>query len=107
MLPGCLQRESISLLKAEYNTYFCFLSVSFCCCKIYIKNKFSNIAEISISRLGPLAGPTAGAMAMVGTSHTVKKAVSSKAIEFLYGSKGDMSRRKNLKRTARNKRESR
>ena len=33
-------------------------------------------------------------MAMAGTSHTVKKAVSSKAIELIYGSKGDMSRRK-------------
>jgi len=54
-----------------------------------------------LSVLGPLAGPTAGAMAMLGTSHTVKKAVSSKAIQLLYGSKGDMSRRKNLKRTAR------
>ena len=48
-----------------------------------------------------------GGLAMVGTSHTVKKAVSSKAVEFLYGSKGDMSRRKSLKRTARNKRKSR
>ena len=34
------------------------------------------------------------ALAMAGTSHTVKKAVSSKAIELIYGSKGDMSRRK-------------
>ena len=41
------------------------------------------------------------------SSITVKKAVSSKAVEFLYGSKGGMSRRKNLKRTARNKRKSR
>jgi hypothetical protein len=31
---------------------------------------------------------------LAGTSHTVKKAVSSKAIELIYGSKGDMSRRK-------------
>ena len=44
---------------------------------------------------------------MLGTSHTVKKAVSSKAVELIYGSKGDMSRRKNLRRTARNKRKSR
>ena len=29
---------------------------------------------------------------MFGTSHTVKKAVSSKADELIYGSKGDMSR---------------
>ena len=44
---------------------------------------------------------------LVVSSITVKKAVSSKAVEFLYGSKGDMSRRENLKRTARNKRKSR
>ena len=31
----------------------------------------------------------------------VKKAVSSKAIELLYGSNGDMSRMKSLKRTVR------
>tara|TARA_B100000959_G_C14684273_1_gene501934 strand:- start:70 stop:189 length:120 start_codon:yes stop_codon:yes gene_type:complete len=31
---------------------------------------------------------------LAGTSHTVKKAVSSKAIELIYESKGDMSRRK-------------
>ena len=37
----------------------------------------------------------------------MKKAVSSKAVEFLYGSKGDMSRRKNLRRTARNERKGR
>ena len=30
---------------------------------------------------------------MYGTSHTVKKAVSSKAVGLIYGSKGDMSRR--------------
>ena len=47
-----------------------------------------------LSILGPLAGPVSGAMAMYGTSHTVKKAVSSKAVEFIYGSKGDMSRRR-------------
>ena len=29
---------------------------------------------------------------MFGTSHTVKKAVSSKAVELIYGSKVDMSR---------------
>ena len=50
-----------------------------------------------LSVLGPFAGPTAGALAMAGTSHTVKKAVSSKAIELIYGSKGDMSRRKSRK----------
>ena len=50
-----------------------------------------------LSVLGPFAGPTAGALAMAGTSHTVKKAVSSKAIELVYGSKGDMSRRKSRK----------
>ena len=33
-----------------------------------------------------------GGLAMFGTSHTVKKAVSSKAVELIYGSKGDMSR---------------
>ena len=44
---------------------------------------------------------------MAGTSHTVKKAVSSKAIELIYGSKGDMSRRKSLGRTAMNRRKSR
>jgi hypothetical protein len=60
-----------------------------------------------LSVLGPLAGPIAGALAMLGTSHTVKKTVSSKAIELLYGSKGDMSRRKNLKRTARKAKKSR
>ena len=48
-----------------------------------------------------------GVLEMAGTSQTVKKAVSSKAVEFLYGSKGDMSRRKSLGRTARNKRKSR
>ena len=37
-------------------------------------------------------------LAMAGTSHTVKKAVSSKAVELIYGSKGDMSRRKNGQR---------
>ncbi len=60
-----------------------------------------------LSALGPLAGPIAGALAMVGTSHTVKKAVSSKAVELIYGSKGDMSRRKHLRRTARNERKGR
>jgi hypothetical protein len=60
-----------------------------------------------LSVLGPLAGPISGAIAMAGTSHTAKKAVSSKAIEFLYGSKGDMSRRKSLGRTARKTRSSR
>jgi hypothetical protein len=57
-----------------------------------------------LSVLGPLAGPTAGAMAMLGTSHTVKKAVSSKTIQLLYGSKGYMSRRKNIQRKPRNSR---
>ena len=33
-----------------------------------------------------------GGLAMFGTSHTVKKAVSSKAVGLIYGSKGDMSR---------------
>ena len=44
---------------------------------------------------------------LVGRSITVKKAVSSKAVELIYGSKGDMSRRKNLRRTARNERKGR
>ena len=48
-----------------------------------------------------------GSLVIAGTSHTVKKAVSSKAVEFLYGSKGDMSRRKNLRRTAIKSRKSR
>ena len=39
-----------------------------------------------------------------GMSITVKKAVSFKAIKLLYGSKGDMSRRKSLKRTVRKNR---
>ena len=30
---------------------------------------------------------------MFGTSHTVKKAVSSKSVELIYGSKSNMSRR--------------
>ena len=34
-----------------------------------------------------------GGLAMFGTSHTVKKAVSSKAVELIYGNKSDMSRR--------------
>ena len=33
-----------------------------------------------------------GGLAMFGTSHTVKKAVSSKADKLIYDSKGDMSR---------------
>jgi hypothetical protein len=33
-------------------------------------------------------------LAMAGTSHTVKKAVSSKAIELISRSKDDMNRRK-------------
>ena len=37
---------------------------------------------------------------------TVIKSLSSKAVELIYGSKGDMSRRKSLKRTARKKRKS-
>jgi hypothetical protein len=57
-----------------------------------------------LSVLGPLAGPTAGAMAMYGTSHTVKKAVSSKAVELIYGSKGAMSYGKRKARTARKSR---
>ena len=36
-----------------------------------------------------------GGLAMFGTSHTVKKAVSSKAVGLIYGSKGDMSRSDN------------
>ena len=56
-----------------------------------------------LSVLGPLAGPASGLLAMFGTSHTVKKAVSSKAIELIYGSKGDMSRRVRGKRSARKK----
>ena len=39
-----------------------------------------------------------GGLAMFGTSHTVKKAVSSKAVELIYGSKGDMSRWKILRK---------
>ena len=42
-----------------------------------------------------------GGSAMFGTSHTVKKAVSSKAVGLIYGSKGDMSRRKSGKRNTR------
>ena len=42
-----------------------------------------------------------GGLAMFGTSHTVKKAVSSKAVGLIYGSKGDMSRRIRGKRSAR------
>jgi len=60
-----------------------------------------------LSLLGPWAGPVAGAIAMTGTSHTVKKAVSSKAIKALYGSKGDMSRRKVLQTKARKARKAR
>ena len=41
--PG-LFTQTISLLKAEYNTYFHILSVSYCFCKICINNKFHNIA---------------------------------------------------------------
>ena len=37
----------------------------------------------------------------------MKKTVSSKAVELVYRSKGEMSRRKNLRRTARNKRKGR
>ena len=44
---------------------------------------------------------------MRGRSITAKKAVSSKVVQFIYGSKGDMSRSKNLKRTARNSRKNR
>ena len=44
---------------------------------------------------------------LVGRSITVKKAASSKAVELISGSKGDMSRRKNLRRTARNERKGR
>ena len=40
---------------------------------------------------------------LVGTIST-KKAVSSKAIQLIYGSKGDMSRRKNAQRKARKNR---
>jgi len=38
---------------------------------------------------------------MFGTSHTVKKAVSSKAVGLIYGSKSDMSRRKRSSRKTR------
>ena len=38
---------------------------------------------------------------MFGTSHTVKKAVSSKAVGLIYGSKSDMSRWVRGKRKAR------
>ena len=40
---------------------------------------------------------------LVGTIST-KKAVSSKAIQLIYGSNGDMSRRKNAQRKARKNR---
>ena len=40
---------------------------------------------------------------LVGTIST-KKAVSSKAIQLIYGSNGDMSRRKNAQRKARENR---
>ena len=40
---------------------------------------------------------------MFGTSHTVKKAVSSKSVELIYGSNSDMSRRVRGKRKARKK----
>ena len=39
-----------------------------------------------------IGGVISGWLAMFGTSHTVKKAVSSKAVGLIYGSKGDMSR---------------
>jgi len=42
-------------------------------------------------------------LAIYGKSHTVKKAVSSKAVGLIYGSKGDMSRRVRGKRKARKK----
>ena len=51
-----------------------------------------------------LAGDViSGGLAMFVTSHTVKKAVSSKAVELIYGSKGDMSRRVRGRRKARKK----
>ncbi len=34
-----------------------------------------------------------GGLVMFGTSHTVKKAVSSKAVGLIYGSKNDMNRK--------------
>ena len=40
-----------------------------------------------------IGGVISGWLAMFGTSHTVKKAVSSKAVGLIYGSKSDMSRR--------------
>ena len=49
---------------------------------------------MSVSDCEELAGDgISGGLAMFGTSHTVKKAVSSKAVGLIYGSKGDMSRR--------------
>ena len=39
-----------------------------------------------------------------GGAISTKKAVSSKAIQLIYGSKGDMSRRKNAQRKARKNR---
>ena len=42
-----------------------------------------------------------GGLVMFGTSHTVKKAVSSKSVELIYGSNGDMSWRVRGQRKAR------
>ena len=57
---------------------------------------------MSVSDCEELAGDEiSGGLAMFVTSHTVKKAVSSKAIELIYSSKGDMSRRVRGKRRAR------
>ena len=47
-----------------------------------------------------VGGGISGRLAMFWTSHTVEKAVSSKAVGFIYGSKGDMSRRVRGKRSA-------
>ena len=41
-----------------------------------------------------IGGVISGWLAMFGTSHTVKNAVSSKAVGLISGSMGDMSRRK-------------
>ena len=59
------------------------------------------------TRIGEFTWRVSGCEELVGRSITVKKAASSKAVELISGSKGDMSRRKNLRSTARNERKGR
>ena len=74
---------------------------------LYSLINFSNLTQrrdfiLSVSECEELVGDgISGGLAMLGTSHTVKKAVSSKAVGLIYGSKGDMSRRVRGKRRAR------